>query len=235
MSYLTNPYRYAVESFPASSNPLAWFDGTDVSTISKDGSNKVDTWRDKMGTSAYELQQSTSANKPTWLDDNYNSRDVISFADEEYMAKDFGVTLAQPYTIATAWVFASNDGVERVGYDGYAGGDRAIFIKNTVSGQWRIHAGADLLWSDTGIPATWGYSVGIYNGASSEARINGVSSASGDAGSDSYEPMTLAHRNDAGGSSDWEQKIMHVLIWNSEISGSTLTELETWLANEVNL
>jgi len=47
--------------------------------------------------------------------------------------------------------------------------------------------------------------------------------------------MTLAHRNDAGGNSDWEQKIMHVLIWNSEISGATLTELETWLANEVNL
>ena len=230
---VVNSYRF--ESFPASSNPLAWFDGTDVSTITKAGGGGVSVWADKMGTSAYNLTQPTTAKRPTWLDDNYNGRDVISFANEEYMFKDFGVTIAQPYTIATAWVFAENDTQERVGYDSKSGGDRALFIKNSTSNSWRIHAGADLSFTDATIPATWGYTVGIFNGVNSEARVNGVSVASGDAGSSSYEPMTLAHRHDAGGNSDWEQKIMHVLIYDKAVTGSELTALESWLGNEVGL
>ena len=117
------------------SSLIAWFDATDTSTITKDGSNLVSVWADKMGTSAYNLAQATSGDKPTWVDDDRNGRDVINFGAPAgaYMQTDFGLTLAQPYTIVTAWVFAANDSSERVGYDSNDSSNRAIFIKNSTA------------------------------------------------------------------------------------------------------
>ena len=215
------------------SSLIAWFDATDISTITKDGSNLVSVWADKMGTSAYNLAQATSGDKPTWVDDDRNGRDVINFGAPAgaYMQTDFGLTLAQPYTIVTAWVFAAN-GTERVGYDSNDSSNRAIFIKNSTANSWRIHAGADLSFTDATIPTNWGYSVGVFNGASSEIRINGSSAATGNAGSDSFTPMTVGTDRNAG--TPWEQKIMHVLIYNKALSSGEIAELETWLDSEVN-
>ena len=216
------------------SSLIAWFDATDISTITKDGSNLVSVWADKMGTSAYNLAQATSGDKPTWVDDDRNGRDVINFGAPAgaYMQTDFGLTLAQPYTIVTAWVFAANDSTERVGYDSNDSSNRAIFIKNSTASSWRIHAGADLSFTDATIPTNWGYSVGVFNGASSEIRINGSSAATGNAGSDSFTPMTVGTDRNAG--TPWEQKIMHVLIYNKALSSGEIAELETWLDSEVN-
>ena len=44
--------------------------------------------------------------------------------------------------------------------------------------------------------------------------------------------MTLGTDRNAG--TPWEQKIMHVLIYNKALSSSAISELETWLDSEVN-
>ncbi|PIR39613.1 MAG: hypothetical protein COV35_03660 [Alphaproteobacteria bacterium CG11_big_fil_rev_8_21_14_0_20_39_49] len=55
----------------------AWYDASDVTTITKDGSNLVSTWNDK-SLNGYNLSASGTA-RPTWTDNQLNSRAVLDF------------------------------------------------------------------------------------------------------------------------------------------------------------
>jgi antitoxin component YwqK of YwqJK toxin-antitoxin module len=57
-----------------------WLDSTDLSTITKDASNRVEKWKDK-SFNAFEFNQTTAGFKPTYTENSQNGKATISFRD----------------------------------------------------------------------------------------------------------------------------------------------------------
>lgn len=55
-----------------------WLDSSDITTITKDGSNKVSNWSDK-SQNGFQFGQSTAGNKPTYTANNQNGKATITF------------------------------------------------------------------------------------------------------------------------------------------------------------
>ena len=68
-------------------NTVAWYDSTDLTTITKDGANLVSRWNDKLG-SGHDLIQATGTKQPT-----LGANGVSFGGSDEFMATaDFGLT-----------------------------------------------------------------------------------------------------------------------------------------------
>lgn len=59
-------------------NLLLWADGADLSTITKDGSDKISGWADKSG-NGFNFIQNTSTNQPTYLAAAKNGLSIVRF------------------------------------------------------------------------------------------------------------------------------------------------------------
>ncbi len=64
-------------NFPAYGLKL-WLDASDLSTITKDGSNLISQIDDKSG-NGYHATQGTGANQPTWVDNQQNGKAIARF------------------------------------------------------------------------------------------------------------------------------------------------------------
>ena len=84
-----------------------WYDASDSSTITKDGSNRVSQWNDKKGSD--NLVQATSGNQPLWTDADQNSKAVIDFVSSRYMANSAS-SVAQPNTYFVALTAPASSG-----------------------------------------------------------------------------------------------------------------------------
>lgn len=60
-------------------SPVLWFDAKDISTITKDGSQKVSQWDDKSGLSQ-DATQGAGAQQPTYVENALNGQPTISFS-----------------------------------------------------------------------------------------------------------------------------------------------------------
>jgi hypothetical protein len=100
-------------------NTVGWYIASDLSTITKDGSDLVSVWGDKLGNN--NLSQSTDARKPTW------TANGISFISTSHLIKAFA--LIQPYIIyavqkVTSW---------NSGYYLFNGGNQDIGVYQATS------------------------------------------------------------------------------------------------------
>lgn len=59
------------------SSLVAWYDASDITTITKDGSDLVSAWNDKSG-NAYHLSAAGGA-RPTWVNTQLNNRPTLDF------------------------------------------------------------------------------------------------------------------------------------------------------------
>lgn len=59
-----------------------WLDAADITTITKDASNRIEAWKDK-STNAFSFTQSTSGNKPTYTTNSQNGNATVSFASSD--------------------------------------------------------------------------------------------------------------------------------------------------------
>lgn len=75
-----------IETAPSSGSPttfitnglVLWLDANDVSTVTKDGSDKISSWEDKSG-NANDALQITAGSQPTYVLNSINSKAAISF------------------------------------------------------------------------------------------------------------------------------------------------------------
>jgi hypothetical protein len=109
-------------------NTVAWYDSTDLTTITKDGSNRVSSWGDKLGDATKAiLQAGADAIKPVWSETG-----ILFDGSNDFMkSADFGVILQQPtflYAVINFKSFTINDIV----FDGLTTG-WATF-KNSTTG-----------------------------------------------------------------------------------------------------
>jgi len=227
MSYLVNPYMVSTSAFsPDSISDLEhWYDADDLTTISKDGSDRVSQWNDKQGSN--NLVQATGGSQPLWVDDDLNSKDVINFTGSRWMEVDFA-DLTQPTTIALVFYIPDASAQHNV-YDAYASNGSTAMNKHSDNLQMAIYAPDNVTYSKTGIVDNWVYATNIYNTSSSSARIDGVQKATGDVGTNTMTGLTPSASRGGSGGAYGNIKLAFLVIYNKVVSGTELTNLETYM------
>ena len=238
-NFIVNPYSFVIPFAPTDiSDLIAWYDAS--SGVTKDGSDLVSQWDNKEGTSGRDLVQATASDQPTFLTDggSPSGNPVVDFTGGSLMRIDYLETFDQPYTICSACYFPPNDPTQRILFDGGKTGGtpsavRACFGKEDTDNNWRARTDTNLTFSKTGITGTWGYVVVMFDGASSYVRMNGVSVATGDAGSTAFQPLTAGQFIDGNFEQSWNEPIMHLVLYDKELDEDELTSIESWLSGQV--
>ena len=235
-----NPYRYVIPFAPTDiSDLIAWYNSSEGVTSAGDPA-LVSQWNNFEGTSGRDLVQATASDQPTFLTDggSTSGKPAVDFTGGSLMRIDFGESFDQPYTICSACYFPANDPTQRILFDGgetgaTPGSLRACFGKEDSDNNWRARTDANFTFSKTGITGTWGYVVVMFDGASSYVRMNGVSVATGDAGNTAFQPLTMAQFIDGNWEQSWNEPIMHLILYDKELSADELTSIESWLSGQV--
>jgi hypothetical protein len=225
------------------SDLYAWYDATDVTTITKDGSNRVSKWENKEGTSARDLVATTLdgvTTAPLWLSADRNGKDVIDFATvgaDEYrymLTSSVQADVNQPISFVVVTEMAVNDSTERDFMQGFEFGSFfPVFHKDAAANSFHMSMGTPLTFIESGIAGTWQYLTIICNTTSSEIRVGGVQKASGTVGTSAAFPLRVgvSWNNDA----PWNKKIMHIVFYSKLLSESEIAGLESWAAEQGGL
>ena len=167
---------------PLSLSPLAWYDASDITTITESG-GAVSQWDDKSGNNR-NLTQGTSALQPVTNSATRNNKNVLVFNDNRLESISF--TQTQPITIFAMCNLTTLDTDNRqvVGNDESTPGVHSPTIYTIIS-TWRIFAGSDfnsLVTRDS----QWHCFSALFNGSSSVFRIDSRLSFLGNAGTRGY-------------------------------------------------
>lgn len=153
---------------------VAWYDASDLDTITVASGSKVSQWDDK-GPDGHHAAQGTADFQPDTGLYSINGLNVLYFFIGKTLATA-SFTKSQPLTV---FAVAQSIGYRIYGalYDGGGSGTRMILGCYTDAGNvdWRMYAGS---WVDTTRPfpvgGTPSLTTAVFNGASSEFRENGA-------------------------------------------------------------
>ena len=208
----------------------SWYDASDLSTITKDGSDRVSQWNDKAGSN--NLVQATGGNQPLWLSANKNSLDVIDFVGSRWMDTSF-TTLTNPVTIYLAVLNPSNDGNNHVFYDANTF-LQGTFYKASSDDVFYFRADSTMFYFDeTGHDSVWDYITTVFNGTSSKVRMTGNEVASGNAGTLSLDGLTVQSFGNA--SYYGNMKVGEIIIQDALATSDEIADTETYLKDKWGL
>jgi len=220
-------------------NPLSvsgcklWLDASDSDTITKDGSNLVSQWDDKSD-EGNDISQATATNKPLWVDSVQNGLPIIRFnGSDNYIRRTTYVngSLSQPNTFfvvcvmpdiasaSTAFVFDGGTSREGFGTKLPASDD-----------DFNMFAGIELHPTTTVDSTNFLQYTGVFNGASSLFRENQTQLFTGNTGSNAMDGITLGTA--AGLDQFGNPDIAEILIYNADITGDDLTNIEQYLKDK---
>ena len=200
---------------------VGWWDASDAATITQSG-GYVSAWGDK-SPSARALTQATSTAQPLTGTRTLNGLNVLDFDGGDWLVNTTLLATVQPFTVATVSQFDATTGTGAfVAYNNgahtpYAGTD----------GIWKSSAGTFLT---TGVAANTSPHVHayIFNGASTQLRIDGAQVALGNAGTNGTGATVAGAVTTAGGS-PLNGALGECLIASGALSGADLANLETYL------
>jgi len=206
------------------SNLAIWLDADDASTIT-DTSGSVEQWNDKSGNARHVFD--TVAGSPTTGTETINGLNVIDFpggTSNIVLDTASTTTLTQPYTLAAV--------AQGVASDRLVGGGGSVFLQYNGNGTWMYYAGTvqDGTTSFTPLNATVCIVIGIFDGANSELRVNGGSESTANPGTNSLDLLQVGA--DGAGILEWDGQIGEVLAYDKAVSGTELSNLETYLADK---
>jgi len=217
-------------------SPHVWYDADQITGLS-DG-DAVATWPD-IGPNGDDVTQGTPAARPLYKTSILNGKPVVRFdGSDDYLQgalTNAGAT-TQPATIfAVAQLDATvlDDGATRPIIDGDDSGHRTLLYKSGIPSpdSWGIYAGTALYGSagdsDTNI---W---CALFNGASSQFWLNGISEASGDAGSRALDGITIGALYD--GARPWKGDIAEIIVYDAGLSNADKNEVGSYLATKYGL
>ena len=202
-----------------------WYDASDSTTVTKDGSDRVSQWDDKKGSA--DLTQSTSGSQPLLVEGDLNDLDVINFTNDRDMAVT-STSASQPttwYLVATA---PAATGTTR---RPLTCGTQQFFTSAT-SNRFSIYAGEQLNITAT-LGTTQFYVWTLrFNGASSDLLVDDTSKVSGDAGTGTING-TL---NIAGAFGNYSNnKFAEILRYDSDVSSDDNDSIITYLNDKWGL
>jgi len=165
---------------------VAWYDSKDLTTITKDGSDFVSKWADKLG-SGHDLLQATGTNQPKWVL-NYG----VLFDGHDNYLKTLTFVWNQPEMVYAViknitWVAG------KFMFDGLNVTNQINCSFNGVTPQFVTFAGtldANLRNGDLPLD-TFGIVRALYNGANSTNQVNNNAAKSGSLGSQNASGFTI--------------------------------------------
>ncbi len=184
------------------------------------------------GTVTSGVSQPITDNKPTLRKNVWNTRPVWRFdGTNDWMQGPFGALLSQPYTyIAVASLNAANvnNGVAYYITDGDDNTRRALLWKNHVPAPdaWSIEAGTIL--NGGSADANYNIWTALFNGGSSVLWINGVVNASGNAGANGIDGITIG--GGYSGLKNWPGDVAEVIIYGVNLSSFDKNQINRYLA-----
>ncbi len=178
-SYCT--YKQSITNTPISDgNTVGWYVADEIATLTKDGSEKVSVWEDKLG-SGNDLAQATADAQPVW-----SSTGIAFDGTDDYMEKAFVLS-----TPASVYIVAKRTAHEHTAkfFDGIQNATTMTVFAFNPSPNAYMGDGTTNIGPFNTIPInSWFIGRFIYNGASSRAIIDANAAVTG----------TLANKN-AGG------------------------------------
>lgn len=227
---IINPYVFAEPAFvPTDISGLQlWLDASDTSTITEAGGS-VSQWDDKSGNSN-NVVQGTAAKQPTTGTRTLNSLNVLDFDGGDNMTVTLPSVISQPGTIFVVGQFDLT-GTAQYFYDSVTAANRVLAFRQSTDVIF-MFAGASL--TKAGETSVAPYLIACeYNTTSSELVLNGVSAASGNAGSNSFQSFKLGSRyTDA---SYLDGFIAEFLFYDSVLSVSDYSSVQTFLSDKWGL
>lgn len=211
----------------------AWYDPRDISTMFQDvngvtpveqSGDPVALWLDKYG-NGHDLVQASPTKCPLYIE-NGDRRFVWFDGVDDYMVAST-LNVAQPNMIFMAVSKASVDGYY---YDSNDSADRQAMYNGAA---YSLYAGSTMVGPATTHPLSAVTSV--FDGSSSEIRINGVSAATGNAGADSLSGFTLGSRYSHESNWSSEIEVHSLVITNDRIAGTDLSDMETYVGYQAGL
>ena len=175
--------------------------------------------------------QATGANQPLYKTAIQNGLPVVRFDGvDDFVAVDF--SLGQPTTVFVVAKFL--DTALDTLIDGFAGANvnkRRLY--RNASTTYTLFAGSGGPVSAATTPEAF-HSIGaVFNGASSEIRIDGGSAATGNPGAGASTGITVGAV--AGAASDWANAdIAEVLLYNTALSTTDRQSVESYLRGRWN-
>lgn len=165
-----------------------WYDATDLTTITKDGSNLVSVWAAKGGAATGKnLLQADGAKQPLWV-----SPGTIRFDGVDNFLKSAAFTWNQPcfiYFLGKQITWTAND----TWFDG--GTDaRAIIQQTPTAPTIKAYAGTISSANANLLVNTWGIVRVLFNGANSKLQVNATAAVTGDFGANNMGGFTLGNR-----------------------------------------
>jgi len=214
------------------SDMVAWWDFSELSSITKNGSDRISQVDDLSGND-YHLTEGTASLQPLWEEGIQNSLDIGNFTDSRLMRASW-TALSQPHTVAGAVKMPVGNTSGLNIYDVFnndEGGSGGGFANDDTQ-KLAIFSASDVKISDSGYTDAWSYFVNIY-GSSADLRMDGSSLVTGDSGTVDYNGMTVnTHRS----VSTYGQILCgELIVYDKLVSGNDLSNLETYLADKWGL
>lgn len=205
-----------------------WLDASAITGLNNNDS--VTTWTDLSG-QGNNATQATGSRKPTYKTAILNSLPVVRFDGVDDYLANASLVLAQPATIFVV-VQQSGGSIDyRILYDGTTSTTVMALTYVVSTTKWSAYGGTAFV----GQSGTTGSNVpkcvsSIYNGASTEIRINGGTAATGNGGSQGWTGgFTLGDGWQRTGRYATTADIGEILAYNSALSASNRAAVENYL------
>jgi len=203
-------------------NTVAWYMADDLSTVTKDGSNLVSRWNDKLG-SGRNLIQATGTNQPLWV-----TPDSILFDGIDNYLKTTTFTYNQPemiYAVIKQVTWTLNDRI----LDGFTNGAGELRQSASTPGI-RILA-PTAMTSDTSLAInTWGIVRMLINSTNSKIIVNNTPTITGDAGTNNMGGFTLGANGAQASCSNIQVK--EIILRKGVDTSDNETIIYNYLANK---
>ncbi len=202
-----------IPSYPSilkDGNTVAWYDSQLLSTITKDGSNLVSQWNDRLA-SGHDLIQATGADQPLW-----SANGILFDAVSEFM-KTAGFTFNQPEFIYIVIKQVTWTHLNRF-FDGNVTSS-GMMRQFTLTPNITAYAGAESAGNNDLAVNTFGIIRCLFNGVSGKLIVNENTPITGDFGALDMSGFTLG--SNGLGNGNWSNIQVKEVILRKVADGTT--------------
>jgi len=185
------------------------------------------------GSDTHDIVQAVAGSRPTLKLDILNGHAVFRGDGDDWMRGAFDAPLAQPFTVlavARLAVGGVNGGWMHI-CDGDDSDHRVSLLQyNATPDTWAAGAGGPYLYGGT-TDSDWHIWLVVFNGASSQFWLDGVSQGAGDAGSDDLDGLTLLGNDAVASANHWLGDLAHYLAYPGNLSTADKNQLGNYAAD----
>lgn len=209
------------EALIRAGNTLCWFVSSELSTVTKDGSDDVTQWNDLLG-SGRDLK--TKAGTPHWSADG-----ILFDGATEYMKCD-AFTNNQPIQVHLVMKQVTWTNLDRI-FDGNTSAS-VMFRQSSTTPGVTINAGSSSVQNNFLTVDTWGIVRILFNGANSKIQINATAVTTGNYGANNAAGFTLGAGGTGGNPSNIQVK---EIVIRSANDGASEADIYNYLKAKYGL